>query len=165
MKQRSLTVWSVIAIAATVLIALALSVVPIGVGPETAWWPKVTVAVVFFWMIHRPFGMPLLFVLVIGIAQDLVGGGVVGAGTLPLVIASAVLQPWTDSVAPAPIMVRWLAFIGFAAFIFAGEWALTGLARLTMPPSGPSVAQFLVTVLAYPLISLTFRRVLRIGRS
>ena len=165
MKRGTLTVGSVVAIFATILIAIALSVVPIGVGPATAWWPKVIVAVVFFWLIHRPLGMPLLVVLAIGITQDLVVGGVAGAGALPLLIAAAILRPWTDSLSVAPMALRWAVFTGFAAFTFAGEWALTGLARLTLPPAGPSIAQFLVTVLSYPLISLLFRRVLRIGRS
>ena len=165
MKGRTLSWGGLVAIIVTVQAAIALSVVPLGVGSETVWWPKLTYAVVFFWILHRPRGMPILVVLAIGVAQDLVGGGVPGAGALPLVIAAAVLHRWSEPLSLSPFVFRWLTFAVFAAFVFAGEFALTGLAKLAIPPFGAPLAQFFVTVLAYLPMSVIFRRVLRIGRT
>lgn len=165
MKRSTLGPMSLLTVAVTVLGAIALLVVPYGVGPESAWWPKFTVAVVFFWLVHRARAMPVLAVLAIGVVQDLVAGGVVGAGALPLVIASAVMRQWSEPLSGSRFLLRWFAFAGFAAFVLGGEWALTGLARLTVPPLNGPLAQFFVTVLAYLPISVFFRRVLRIGRT
>lgn len=165
MSDNSLTVWSVVAIIATILGSLALSVVPVGAGQDAAYWPKLTVAVVYFWLIHRPAGMPTFAVLAVGVILDMIGGGVVGAGALPLLVAGAAVRPFAGTLSFSPFTLRCLVFAGFAGFFFLGEWALTGLAHLSMPPINAPLAQFFVTVFSYLIVSVFFRRVIRIGRT
>jgi len=62
-KRKPLTVWAIIAIVLTLIAALAISTVPLGVGPAAVAWPNLTLCVIFFWMIHRPSGLPTLVVL------------------------------------------------------------------------------------------------------
>ena len=165
MKQQPLSVWTGLAIATTVIAALAISVIPMGVGPATMPWPNFTICVVFFWIVHRPQGMPTLAVLFIGLAHDLIGGGVVGAGMLAMLLASFALVPAAESLHRSAFGLRWIAFTAFAFGIFALEWALTSLSFQKWTPLTAPLAQLLVTVLAYPLVSVLFRRVMRIGRT
>ena len=165
MKRQPLTVWSVIAIIVTLVGALAISTVPLGVGAAAVPWPNLTLCVVFFWMIHRPSGLPTLAFLFIGLFSDLIGGGVVGAGMLALFFVTSFLRTGADALERSAFGLRWLAFVGFATAVFLLEGLLTALPRWTIPPIGPAFAQFLVTVLAYAPVSVIFRKVLRIGRT
>jgi len=119
----------------------------------------------FFWMVHRPSGLPTLAVLLIGLISDLIGGGVIGAGMLALLICTAFLRSAADPLERSAFGLRWMAFVSFAAGVFLIEGLLTALPRWTIPPLGAAFAQFLVTVLAYGVVSVVFRKVLRIGRT
>lgn len=165
MRQEPLTVWTILAVVVTVISALGLSVIPLGVGPNTLPWPNFTLCVVFFWMVHRPLAVPLLAVLFIGLLHDLIGGGVPGAGMLAMLLAGLALQPAAHPLDRSAFGPRWLAFAAFAAGVFAIEWCLTSLSHGVWMPLGPALAQLLVTVLAYLPVSVLFRRVLRIGRT
>ena len=165
MKRQPLTVWAIIAIIVTLAGALVLSTVPLGVGSAALPWPNLMLCVVYFWMIHRPSGLPTLAILATGLVSDLIGGGVIGAGMLALLIVTSFLRSGADSLERSAFGLRWLAFVGFAAFAFLLEGLLSALPQWTIPPIGPAFAQFLVTVLAYGFVSVLFRKVLRIGRT
>ena len=116
-------------------------------------------------MIHRPSGLPTLAILFTGLVSDLIGGGIIGAGMLALLIATSFLRSGSDALERSAFGLRWLAFVGFAAGVFLIEGLLTALPQWTIPPTGAAFAQFLVTVLAYAPVSVLFRKVLRIGRT
>jgi len=164
-KRKPLTVWAIIAIVLTLIAALAISTVPLGVGPAAVAWPNLTLCVIFFWMIHRPSGLPTLVVLATGLISDLIGGGVIGAGMLALLITTSFLRSAADTLERSAFGLRWLSFVVFALVVYLIEGLLTGLPRWTIPPVGAAFAQFLVTVLAYAPVSILFRKVLRIGRT
>ena len=128
-------------------------------------WPNFTLCVVFFWIVHRPMGLPILAVLATGLAHDLIGGGVAGAGMLALLISSFFLRPAADALDKSAFAPRWIAFSTFAGGVFLIEWALTSLPRWSLVPIGVPFTQYLVTVLAYVPVSVLFRKVLRIGRT
>jgi len=153
------------AIIITVLAALAISAIPLGAGAGAISWPNFTLCVVFFWIVHRPAGLPTLAVLFTGLAHDLIGGGIAGAGMIALLVGSLVLRPASDTLDKSAFAPRLMAFAAFAAAVILIEWALTSLPRGMLLPVGGPLAQFLVTVLAYVPVSLLFRRILRIGRT
>lgn len=165
MKRDPLSIWAILAIIVTVIAGLAVSALPLGAGPDAAIWPNFLLCVVFFWLIHRPLGLPTLAILFVGLVDDLIGGGVLGAGLLALLIGSLLVRSGSDALVRSAFGPRWLAFAGFAAVVFLIEWALTSLPRWSPLPIGVPFAQFLVTVIAYAPVSVLFRRVLRIGRT
>ena len=165
MRKEPLSVWTVVGIALTVLAALSISAVPLGVGAGAMPWPNFTICVVFFWLVHRPLGLPTLAVLFTGLAHDLIGGTQLGAGMLALLIGSLFLRPASEALDRSAFVMRWLAFAGFAAAVFTLEWGLNALPRWTPLLFGAAFAQYLVTVLAYAPVSVLFRKVLRIGRT
>lgn len=165
MKREPLSFWAVVIILITVLAALFISAVPLGVGSGAMPWPNFTICVIFFWLVHRPLSLPTLAVVFVGLAHDLVGGRQLGSGMLALLICSLFLRPASEALDRSAFVMRWLAFAGFAAGVFLLEWGLTALPRWSWPPISAAFAQYLVTVLAYAPVSVLFRRVLRIGRT
>lgn len=165
MRASKLSAWTVFGAVLSVVLALSISAVPMGVGAEALSWPNLTLCVVFFWLVNFPAVMPILAVLFIGLAHDLIGGGIPGAGLLALLLASLIVSALGNALARAALGPRVLAFIGFAAIAILVEWALTGLPRGTAPPGRTAIAQFLVTVLAYAPVSLLFRKLFGTGRT
>ena len=165
MTRRGLRPVDLVALGVTLTLALALVDVPLGVGAWAPPWPDLVACVAFFWIVHRPGAVPPLLLLAVGVVRDLLSGGVLGAGALPLVLAGAVARAAAGPLGFATFPVRWVAFSLFAAVCLLGEWGLTGAARLSMPPVQPTVAQIVVTVLVYLPVSVAFRRLLRIGRT
>lgn len=165
MKQKSLSVWTIIAIIVTTITGLALSALPLGAGSGATIWPNFTLCVVFFWLVHRPLGMPTLAILFIGLIGDLISGGVLGAGMLALLIGSQFVQAGAKALVRSAFGVRWFAFVGFVAIVFLIEWILNSLPRWSPLPISAPFAQFLVTVIAYAPVSILFRKVLRVGRT
>lgn len=165
MKRDPLSVWAILAIIVTMTTGIALSALPLGAGPDALIWPNFLLCVSFFWLVHRPLGLPTIAVLFVGLMDDLIGGGVLGAGMLALLIGSLIVRAGSDSLVRSAFGPRWLAFAGFAAVVFVIEWGLTSLPRWSPLPVGVPFAQFLVTVLAYAPVSVLFRKVLRIGRT
>jgi len=104
-KRQPLTVWAIIAIIVTLAGALVLSTVPLGVGSAALPWPNLMLCVVYFWMIHRPSGLPTLAILATGLISDLIGGGVIGAGMLALLIVTSFLRSGADSLDRAHMIV------------------------------------------------------------
>jgi len=164
-KRDPLSIWAVLAIIITVIAGLGMSALPLGAGPDATVWPNFLLCVVFFWLVHRPLGLPTLAVLFVGLLDDLIGGGVLGAGMLALLIGSLMIRSGSDTLVRSAFGLRWLTFAGFAAVVFLIEWALTSLPRWSPLPVGVLFAQFLVTVIAYAPVSVLFRKVLRIGRT
>lgn len=165
MKAFWLSALTVALVLVTCFVAIILSHVALGVGPVSTPWPRLGVGVVFFWRLHRPGTMTVPLVFVMGLAQDLVLGDIPGAGTLALVIAVLALDRMMPSLRTMPLAWRWAGFGAFAGTVFALEWVLTSAAHLSFQPLDLVLVQGAMTFLAYPLLSVAMRQVLRIGRT
>lgn len=146
-------------------LAIILSHVAIGVGADSTPWPRFSVIVVYFWLLHRPDYLSVPLVFVIGLFQDLVLGSIVGAGLIALLIATFAFEGLIKPLRTMPLVRRWLGFAAFAAVVFGLEWCLTAVALLSAPPHQIAMVQCGMTFLVYPAVSITLRSVLRIGRT
>ncbi len=165
MKAVWSSIWALALVLVTCGVAIVLTNIAMGVGPNSTPWPRFSVIVVFFWMLHRPEIMAVPMVFAVGLAQDLVLGDIPGAGVLALVLASMMMMRWTVALRTMPLVWRWIGFAGFAALVFALEWVLTAAARLMLPPLELVLVQGGMTFLMYPVISVAMRQILRIGRT
>ncbi len=165
MKAAWSLVWALTLVLVTCGFAIVLTHVALGVGADSTPWPRFSVIIVFFWMLHRPGIMTVPMVFLIGLAQDLVLGDIPGAGLLALVLASMMMGRWTIPLRTMPLAWRWIGFAGFAGLVFALEWVLTAAARLMLPPIDLVIVQAGMTFLLYPVISVIMRQILRIGRT
>ena len=165
MKATWSLAWSFVLVLVTCGIGIVLTHVALGVGADSTPWPRFSVILVYFWMLHRPGIMAIPMVFAVGLAQDLILGDIPGAGLLALVMASMMMMRSTASLRTMPLVWRLIGFAGFAALVFALEWVLTAAARLTLPPLDLVMVQGGMTFLLYPVISVAMRQIFRIGRT
>ncbi len=165
MKAFWTTTWTAALVLATSFLAIILSHIALGVGPDSTPWPRLGTIVVFFWMLHRPGTMNVPVIFLLGLAQDLILGDIPGAGVLALIIAVIVLDRMLPPLRTMPLVWRWLGFGAFISVIFAIEWILTSAARLAFQPLDLVLLQGCTTIVVYPVISVALRQVLRIGRT
>ena len=165
MKAFWLSVLTVALVLASCFLAILLSHVALGVGPVSTPWPKLGIALVFFWRLHRPGTMTIPMVFGMGLVQDLVLGDIPGAGALALLISVLLLDRTMPSLRTMPLPWRWAGFGAFTVMAFALEWVLTSIAHLSVQPFDLVPVQGSMTFLCYPVISISMRQVLRIGRT
>lgn len=165
MKAFWLSVWTTCLVLGTSFLGIILSHVALGVGSESMPWPRLGVVAIFFWMLHRPKTMTIPMIFLLGLAQDMILGDVVGTGVLGLLVAALSFDRMLPMLRTMPLGWRWLGFGGFMLLAFTLQWALTSAARLAFQPVDLIMWQGVATFLIYPLVSIALRQVLRIGRT
>ena len=111
--------------------------------------PMFALMPIYFWCLVRPDLMPPFAVFVIGVTQDLLGGGAPGIWTLSFVAAYALIDRERDSFAG---LAGFGAILGFAgAMLAAGSVAYTVVAIYYwhLPPLTPILIEIAVSVAFY----------------
>ena len=146
--------------ALTVLL-IVFGMVPLGVPNFAPIMPALGVIAVFFWLVYRPDLMPAWAVFLIGLIQDLLGGGALGVGVFVLLVVYAALAGQRRYIAQANFFLVWLAFLPVAAGAFVLTWLFNSLIADALLAPGPAASQYLSTVLFYPVIAWLFLQALR----
>ena len=145
------------------LLAIYIEAAPLGIGPQAPPSPDLLLCVVVYWTARRPGSTPLLAVFGLGLVRDLLTDVPTGAGALSLVLAGEAVRRVRHRLARSSFVLEWLTLAGAALGTSMLLWLLTAL-TLTQPPYAIALFhQSLYTVMAYPLIVLAFRWVLRIS--
>jgi rod shape-determining protein MreD len=144
------------------ILALALvllSVVAYGVPDLAVVTPSFGTMAVYYWAIYRPDLLPAPAAFLIGLAQDVLGGGPTGLMALVLLLVHAVTVSQRRVFVGKSFLVGWWGF----AIIASGAGLLTWLAAAAwfgaLPPVAPSAYQTLLTIVLYPCIAWLFSRV------
>ncbi|HEY2032217.1 MAG TPA: hypothetical protein VGH02_00885 [Rhizomicrobium sp.] len=109
---------------------------------------------IYFWCLVRPDLMPPFAVFIIGVLQDLLGGGSPGVWTLSFVAAYAVVDRERDSFAG---LAGVGAILGFAvALLIAGVTAYATIAVLYwhLPPVASILVEIAISVVFYIPVAL-----------
>ena len=141
--------------ALTVLL-IVFGMVPLGVPNFAPIMPALGVIAVFFWLVYRPDLMPAWAVFLIGLIQDLLGGGALGVGVFVLLVVYAALAGQRRYIAQASFFLVWLAFVPVAAGAFVLTWLFNSLIADALLAPGPAAFQYLSTVAFYPCIAWLF---------
>jgi len=139
----------------TVLLIM-FGMVPIGIPNLAPVMPALGVIAVFFWLVYRPDLMPAWAVFLVGLIQDLLGGGALGVGVFVLLVVYAALAGQRRYLAQASFFLVWLAFLPVAAGAFVLSWLFNSLIADALLAPGPAVFQYLSTVAFYPVIAWLF---------
>ncbi len=131
--------------ALTVLL-IVFGMVPLGVPNFAPIMPALGVIAVFFWLVYRPDLMPAWAVFLIGLIQDLLGGGALGVGVFVLLVVYAALMGQRRYIAQANFFLVWLAFLPVAAGAFVLTWLFNSLIVDALLAPGPAALQYLSTV-------------------
>ncbi len=139
----------------TVLL-IVLGMVPLGIPNFAPITPALGVIAVFFWLVYRPDLMPAWAVFLVGLIQDLLGGGALGVGVFVLLVVYAALAGQRRYLAQANFFLVWLAFLPVAAGAFVLTWLFNSLIADALLAPEPAAFQYLSTVAFYPAIAWLF---------
>ena len=138
-----------------------LSQVPLRITLLSPVLPSLALIAVYYWSIHRPDLMPIWAVFLIGLFQDLLGGGPAGVGILTLLAVHAVVTAQRRFFASASFVVIWLVFALVALAAQALAWLLvSALAGAVVEPR-PATFQILLTIAVYPCLAWGFAQAQR----
>lgn len=138
----------------TALVAILIDALPLpDASPQTPA-PLLTVAVVAFWVLHRPDLMSPPRVFLLGLAADAVLGLPLGLSGLSLLAAAAAVGALRRHVRRQPFLAAWVAFALLAALVEALRWAVIGAFDGRLPPVWPAVLEATLTGAFWPPVSL-----------
>ena len=142
-------------------LAIVIELAPLGPAGAHAS-PDLLFAVAAFLVLRRPSATPTLFVLLLGLARDILSGGPTGLGALALLFGVEALRAYRPTLARRSFVSEFLAISAVAALASAFQ-ALALVVTLTPLPALSIVgARILETLVAYLAIAVLFRYVLRI---
>ncbi len=98
----------------------------------------------------------IIAVFLVGLLQDLLGGGALGVGVFVLLVVYAALAGQRRYLAQANFLLVWLAFVPVAAGAFVVTWLFNGLIADALLAPGPAISQYLSTMVFYPVIAWLF---------
>ena len=139
----------------TVLL-IVIGMVPLGIPNFAPIMPALGVIAVFFWVVYRPDLMPAWAVFLVGLIQDLLGGGALGVGVFVLLVVYAAMAGQRRYLAQANFFLVWLVFLPVSAGAFALTWLFSSLIADVLLAPGPVTFQYLSTVAFYPCIAWLF---------
>ena len=146
--------------AITTLVIL-FGMVPLGLPEISPVLPSLALIAVYYWTVHRPDLLPIWAVFLIGLFQDLMGGGAMGTGTLILLLVHAIVGRQRRYFANASFLGLWFVFVPVAAGAEAALWLLTSAYHGVIFDSQPAIFQCLMTIALYPCLAWVFAQAQR----
>ena len=152
------------ALTLTGLFAILLEAAPLGLHPLALPSPDLLACVLLCWAVRAPRAVPLALVFVLGVLRDMVTDVPPGLGALTLVLACETIKAVHERLLRRAFLAEWLWVAGAVAGMLALQW-LGVLVSLAQPPYPAQLfQQFTATLIAYPLVVLFARGVLRAPR-
>ncbi|MCC5996899.1 MAG: rod shape-determining protein MreD [Oceanicaulis sp.] len=153
---------SVTAFVLTLALSLVLYSAPSsvrGLPDLTPSWPLI---VLFIWSVRRPWFVSPPVILIAGLLQDLISGGVMGVWALAYVTAFAIARPRSEEGAAdiGPLIVR---FAVLSVIVFCFAWGAGSAAIGALAGAAPLITEAIMTILVFPVLGWLFAR--RKGRS
>lgn len=135
---------------------VVMAIIPYRVPGLSAIVPTLGMIAVYFWVVHRPDLMPAWAVFVIGLTQDLIGGGNLGVGTLVLLLVWLVVVSQRRAYSSGSFMLIWALFVLVAGAAQTLTWVLNSLLAGTLIDGRPPLFQYVTTVAIYPCLAWLF---------
>ncbi|MFQ6018417.1 MAG: rod shape-determining protein MreD [Kiloniellaceae bacterium] len=139
----------------TLLLVIA-GMVPLRIPDLSPIIPSLALIAVYFWLVHQPDLMPLWAVFLIGLVQDLLGGGPIGVAALALLVVYAAVATQRRFFTNAPFLLVWSVFMPVAAVAHFLTWVFNCLIIDAFIDPEPAVFQYLTTVAVYPCLAWLF---------
>lgn len=138
-----------------------LSVVTVGLPGYAAVVPGYTAMATFYWAIFRPDLQPPIALFLIGLLQDTLTGTPFGLTAVSLLVLHALALSQRKALVTKPFLLTWVGFIVIQFPVACFAWLMVSALEFQLVGPEPAVFQYLVTVLAFPLIAWVFVRVHR----
>jgi len=146
---------------ATTVFAMLLSVQPLNIPGYAAVTPAFTLMAAYHWTIYRPDLLPGLALFVIGILQDLLADGPIGATALLLLLVHAIVLTHRRHFVNWPFPFVWAGFTLLSSGAMLFLWALHSLLAAEFLDLRSTVFRGVLTVAAFPAASFVLGRTQR----
>ena len=147
--------------AATMILAIFASVIPLRIPGYAALAPAFTLMAAYHWTIYRPDLLPPSILFGIGLAEDLLTGGPVGVTPLLLLVARAGVLRYRRYFVNRGFIFVWAGFTVLAAIGMFGLWAVHCVLDLTMLDFRSTLFRTVLTIAAFPAASFLVGRAQR----
>ncbi|WBQ11152.1 rod shape-determining protein MreD [Hyphomonadaceae bacterium ML37] len=141
----------------SLVLALVLYTAPSSVGGLPDLTPSLPLIALYIWAVRRPWFVSPPVILLVGLLQDLISGGVMGVWALAYLAAFAIARPRSDEGAAdlVPLTVR---FVVLSLLAFGFAWGV-GSAAIGVPAGVmPLITEAIVTILVFPMLGWVFAR-------
>ena len=146
---------------ALTLLLVMVGMVPLRVPDLSPIIPSLGLIAVYYWAIYRPDLLPAWAVFVVGLIQDLLGGGPLGVNAAVFLIAWAAIGSQRRLLTTGSFMLVWAVFLPVGAFAFLLIWLFHCLIVGALIQPEPAVFQYLTTVAVYPCLAWIFAQAQR----
>jgi rod shape-determining protein MreD len=143
------------------MVLVMIGMVPLKIPNFAPVMPALGMIAVYFWLVQRPDLMPAWAVFLVGLVQDLLGGGALGVSVFVLLVIYAVLAGQRRYFARSGFLLMWLIFLPVAAGAFFLTWSFNSLIADAVLDPGPATFQYLTTVAFYPCVAWVFAQAQR----
>src|SRR6185312_15329823 len=144
------------------LFFVILTLAPLRVPYLSDSLPLLPALVVFQFSLVTPERLPGPLLLAMGVLLDLLLGGPgapVGVSALGFVLIRAAVVANRRYLVGVPFLFQWVGFCLLAWGYVIVVWLMTALFTWTAIDAGPALAQYVVVIVAYPLIGPLLARV------
>jgi rod shape-determining protein MreD len=146
---------------ATTAAAAMLSIQPVHIPAYAALTPALMLMVVYHWAIYRPDLLPPSAVFLIGVAHDLLAGGLPGVTALLLLLARAVVVRYRRWFPDRSFPFVWGGFTLLTAAAMLGLWILHSLLEVEAVELRSSIFRAILTISLFPIASFLLGRTQR----
>lgn len=123
-----------------------------------SYLPILPLTAVYYWSLHAPGRMPYVFVFMVGLLYDSLFSLALGISSLLFMLFKWLLHSQHRQFAKEAFGLIWLCFAGLLGGVVAGQWALGSLYSEVLLPFEAAFAQFMLTVLVYPVMHWLFMK-------
>ena len=138
------------------ILAVLISALPFATPGVSAAGIVFAACTVFYWGLFRPEVMPPGAAFAIGLVQDLIGGGPIGAMALTLLALGMIVGAQRRAFAGKSHMLIWFGFILIALPAALLFWLVLCLYHVALLDPRPVLAGYVLAVAIYPLVSEFF---------
>lgn len=136
------------------LILLFISYVPLEFSLFNNIRPVVGMICVYYWMLHRPDLFNLWSVYTLGLVDDVISSSPFGSNIFALLLLYILINNTSKFFNAKPFVVTWYGFCLLSFVTLMARWLLVSVYYSQFLPLSMMLFAYLVTIAAYPLISL-----------
>lgn len=143
---------------AVTLFLVLLAAIPLHIPGFARVAPILALIGIYHWTLYRPDLMPARAVFLIGLLQDIVGGGPLGLYTTVFVIAYGITMSQARFFSGKGFVVLWAGFAAVALAATVLAWLIAAFMEGELFDVGAPLLQWILTVGIFPALSRLFLR-------
>jgi len=142
----------------SVLLLICIDLAPLPTAAPTALSPLLCLSAIFYWTVHRPDLLGNTLVLIATVVLDATAGLPLGLTATALFVTRLLLLAPPRFFAGRSFLVLWACFSLAVTVLMTLRWLLASLYFQHLFAFRPVAFELLLTIAAYPLVSLLMAR-------